>query len=56
MANSWDKFEYLAENDEINDKNDIPETLYTEKKGRNKKCKVGVAKVLTSSISCVTLL
>jgi hypothetical protein len=36
MVNSWDKFEYLGENPEIDDKNDIPETLYTEKKGRNK--------------------
>ena len=37
MINSWDKFEYMAEHAEIDDKSEVPETLYTEKKGRNRK-------------------
>jgi hypothetical protein len=37
MTNSWDKFEYFADNPEIEEKQDIPATMYTEKKGRNKK-------------------
>jgi hypothetical protein len=37
MVNSWDKFEYLAESDGEPNKDDTPTTVYTEKKGRNKK-------------------
>jgi hypothetical protein len=37
MVNSWEKFEYIAEHVEIECKDNVPETRYTEKKGRNKK-------------------
>jgi hypothetical protein len=39
MINSWEKFEYFAENPEVEDKMSVPATSYTEKKGRNKKMK-----------------
>jgi len=37
MQNSWAKFEYMAENCEVDDRKDLPETLFTEKRGRNRK-------------------
>ncbi len=37
LVNSWDKFEYMAENPAIDERTEVPETRYTEKKGRNRK-------------------
>ena len=37
MVNSWEKFEYMADNPEMENKTEVPETRYTEKKGRNRK-------------------
>ena len=37
MINSWDKFEYLADHPEIEDKATVPSTKFTEEKGRNRK-------------------
>lgn len=37
LVNSWDKFQFIASNPDNKDKNELPSTRYTEKKGRNKK-------------------
>jgi hypothetical protein len=38
MVNSWEKFEYLADSKGTADeKTEVPSTLFTEKKGRNRK-------------------
>jgi len=37
MQNSWAKFEYIAEHCDFDEKKNLPETLFTEKKGRNRK-------------------
>jgi hypothetical protein len=37
MQNSWAKFEYIAENCDFDEKKNVPETLFTEKKGRNRR-------------------
>ena len=37
LVNSWDKFEYMADIPVNDDRTEVPETLYTEKKGRNRK-------------------
>jgi hypothetical protein len=37
LVNSWDKFEFIADHPQCEAKGDFPATLYTEKKGRNKK-------------------
>ena len=37
LVNSWDKFEFLSESDMRDVGSDAPPTLFTEKRGRNKK-------------------
>jgi len=47
LVNSWEKFEYMAENPQCDTKAMLPATKFTEKKGRNKKmqgwCHSGIA-------------
>jgi hypothetical protein len=37
LINSWNKFEFIADHPQCEARGELPSTLYTEKKGRNKK-------------------